>query len=278
MKKIITILIFTGITTNVFGMEYFKSLFQSKQVVPIQSTQTEATQHTKATVEVISLIDPINFQEASLNLIAAAKNNQIAGIIIIIQSGGGATSSFSVLHDLIKKISTIKPVVALVAGVACSCGYMIASAADYIFAHSFSELGSIGVMIELQKWKDTRIKVNVDAKMDPELFTAGKFKAIFNVYKTLSEEDRAYIQKIIEVEYQQFITLVAENRNLNRNEHEQWAEAKIFTAPEALELGLIDKIGTIFDAEAKILELIQQRNPDYLFANEIVTNLFPACA
>jgi protease-4 len=177
---------------------------------------------------------------------------------------------------LIKKTSTKKPVVALVAGWANSCGYMIASAADYIFAHSFSELGCIGVVQELAKYKEVKVTGNVEAKMDVELFTAGQFKAIFNAYKELSDEDRAHIQEGIEKGYQQFLNLVSQNRNLERNEYKNWAEAKIFIAPQALELGLIDEIGTIFEAEAKILELIRQRNPDCVFDNELTTNLLPA--
>lgn len=272
MKKIIAVLLLASVTTNVFGMEYLKNLFQSN-VVPAQSSQTKPI---KARIEVISLIDPIDFQQASLNLIATAKNNKIAGIILIIHSGGGPAGSFSVLHDLIKRISTIKPVIALVAGCACSGGYLIASAADYIFAHSFSEVGSIGVIIEATKFKNAEVTGDVKAKIDVELFTAGKFKGLFNPYKTLSEEDRAYIQKMIEADYRQFLMLISKNRNLNIDEATKWADAKIFNAPEALELGLIDEIGTIFDAECKILELVRQRNPNCLFDNNIVTNLLPA--
>lgn len=266
----ITSLLLIGITTNLFG-----SL--SEQQEPTQSGQTESNSKIRAKIEVILLANPINFQQASLSLIAAAKNNQISGVIIIIDSGGGSTGSFSVLHDLIKKVSTIKPVIALVAGCACSGGYMIASAANYIFAHSFSDIGNIGVMMEIPKYQDAKITGYVEAKMNVELFTSGKFKALFNPYKALSDEDRAYIQKTLENDYQHFIALVAKNRNLNQDEYEKWADAKSFSAPEALQLGLIDEIGTIFEVESKMLELVRERNPGCLFDDEITTNLFPAC-
>ena len=64
---------------------------------------------------------------------------------------------------------------------------------------------------------------------------------------------------------------MARNRNLSIDNHLDWADAKIFMGHEALKLGLVDEIGTLLDAEQKILELIKQKTSDTVFDNTIET-------
>lgn len=268
MKKIIALVLLFSATINSFGMEYLKNFFQIKV--------TRLNYPIKPRVEVIELVDPINFKESLISLLMAAKNNEVSGILLMVKSTGGHTAAFSVVHDVIKKIAKIKPVVALIMSSALSGGYMLASPAHYIIAHSCSDVGSIGVFAEREKHTDLKITDRaVEAKMEVELFSVGEFKTVYHPYGKLSDKDRKYIQENLEKVYQQFVSMVGQDRNLNCKDYKTWAEGKAFLAYEALELGLIDEIGTIFEAEAKILELIRQRNPDCVFDNEITTNLFP---
>src|SRR5437868_6925622 len=84
------------------------------------------------------------------------------------------------MEYLIKKITTIKPIVGLVCGSAYSCGYMIASATSYLMCSEGSNIGSIGAIVELQKFRDLHLAANpnnnLDAAIDVEIWTGGTYK------------------------------------------------------------------------------------------------------
>ena len=102
------------------------------------------------------------------------------------------------------------------------------------------------------------------------MFTAGEFKGYaFEYTKNLSEKERNYAQSYIDGIYKKFLDLVAKDRNLDLACSKEWAEGIVFLGEEALSLGLIDAIGTIFEAEKKILELIKFKNPTVLYADDI---------
>lgn len=209
--------------------------------------------------KMVHIGEEINFQEIMLNLRNVAHENEVQGVLLVIDNYGGRTSNFFMVHDLIKKISTLKPVVALVSGAALSGGYAIASAANYIVAGDFSELGSIGVILEAFRYVDPHVAGNVDAQLEVQVFQAGEFKGVCHRYKTMTNTERAYIREQINTIYKQFIATVARNRSLKIDDYKTWAEGKIFLAPEALKLGLIDQIGTVLEAENKLLDLMRKK-------------------
>ena len=106
---------------------------------------------------------------------------------------------------------------------------------------------------------------NIEANMDIELFQSGEFKGISAAYKQMSDNERAYMREYLD-SYQKFLTLVATDRNLNIEEYKVWAEGKIFLSDEALQLGLVDAVGTIFEAEEKMLELLQPTKSRHRFS------------
>ena len=270
MKKIILLLMLSGLPFSSFGMEYIKGYFSKKNEAPV----VEAIQPIKPSMGIIYINPDVDFKQVMSALVLAAKNKEIHGILLVIDNSGGSSSLFSALHDLIKRITLIKPVVALVVGGAFSGGYMIASAANYIIASSCAGIGSIGAVMELQKLKDAKIMGDVEAKMDIELIQAGEYKTITHAYKELSDHQRDYLQKAMNKLYKQFVHMVAVNRTLNEETYLEWADAKFFLAPEALELGLVDEIGTMFEAESKMIELISKKSPDSTFDTEIDQVIF----
>jgi protease-4 len=169
-------------------------------------------------------------------------------------------------------VTTIKPVVSLIAGSALSCGYLIASASDYIIAPSCGDIGNIGVLQMIQRFENPKIASDIVAGLDMKVFQAGEFKTLTNPYsKKLSENDKKYIQDELNKVYKQFLLLVAHNRGLHVKNHKVWADGRIFIPSEAISLGLIDKIGTAFEAEEKLCELIRKKNPAQTYADSIET-------
>lgn len=210
-----------------------------------------------------------DLKQLTLQIISAVKDSAIKGIILLINCRGGSMTTFSMLHDTIKKARQFKPIVAVVTH-AVSGGYLITAPADYVIAHSCSEVGSIGVIMELKHFKNACLMGDgLEAEYNSILFKAGEFKDIYQSYGRgeLSEKEKSYLQKGVDDAYDAVVALVAEDRGLNKEEADIWANAKEFMAHEALELGLIDQIGTLFDAEEKIVELIQTKAyksyPDY---------------
>lgn len=223
----------------------------------------------KPKIAVITLVEDFDISQAMFQLTVAAKDKDIAGISLIIDCNGGSAAHFSALHDLIKKVCLKKPVVGLVIGSALSAGYLIASATHYIIAQSVSNIGSIGAIAEIHKYKEPKITGNIDAKLEVELFHAGEYKAIYHPYQNLTEQERAYLQADIQKSYETFLKLVSQNRKLDLNTYKTWAEGKCHLAADALQMGLIDEIGTIFEAESKLIEMLRVRNPDLIYDNEV---------
>ncbi len=211
----------------------------------------------------IAINDEIKFFQVAQHLVNVAKNPTFDGVILVINNNGGSLGAFSVIHDLIKKVNKSKPIIAVVGQGALSCGYLIASATQYIFAHTLSDIGAIGVIRQISRYKQAKIKENdLEAEMQVNLLYAGEFKVDTHVFaKDLSDEQKKVLQDNLNFVYGKIVDMVAENRNLKRDTYKVWAEGKKFLAPRALELGLIDQIGTIFDAEEKVRELVVKKNP-----------------
>lgn len=251
----------------IFSMQYIHYL--EKLLVSMRRPAAQEVKPPLQKVKFISIGENPNITYVASQIIGAVKDPAIKGIILAINNSGGSSSVYTMLHDTIKKACAFKPIIGIVTN-AYSAGYLIASATDYIIAHNCSGIGNIGAICEIIHYKAPRIQRQdgIHADITVDTFKAGEFKGLLNAYHgEFSEKERAYLQKGIESSYELFVSMVAEDRSLDKNNAHEWAEAKDFLAYEALKLGLIDKIGTMFDAEAKIAELIKTKTyppyPDY---------------
>ena len=227
-----------------------------------RTDRVRCQQPNTAEIAVLKIIDPFDSLDISNHLYTLAKDPNIDGIVLLIHSYGGAFISFFLVHDMIKKVSTIKPVISYIVGGALSCGYLIVSASDYIIAHQGAEIGFIGSYLEVSRYKKPKITGNIKSELQVEVFTDCKLKEIFSPYASnLTDEQRAYVQKLTVSAGERFKKTIAQNRELNIENSHEWADGKYFQAPEALELNLIDKVGTFFDVEEIMLKLLKDRNP-----------------
>lgn len=239
-----------------YGMHYVKNLFSTTENRPTSQDDQEIQE-----IKFIYLGQDPDIKQITFQLITAAKDPSIKGVILLINNNGGSMSNYSMLHDTIKKMRSFKPVVAVVIR-AFSAGYIVASAADYIIAHRCAEVGSIGVILEIKHFKNPLIQQDgIETQFTSTLFKGGEFKDIYHAYGRgeLSEKEITYLQQNVEISYNEIVSLIAENRSLSINNAEAWANAKTFIAHTALDLGLIDQIGTLFEAEEKIMELLSRK-------------------
>lgn len=190
----------------------------------------------------------------STQLTKLFKDPQIKAIMLKIDcNGSSAGTGYAIYHEITElKKKFHKPVIALVENICASGGYWIACATDHIIAPSTAIVGSIGVTFQyLFEFPKLLEQYNIGYNS----IAAGKYKAIGDHFKTMTDDEKALLQSVIDDTYEQFTQSVAQSRNLSIETIDTWANGKIFTGYQAQKLGLIDQIGSLQDA----IEIIKQK-------------------
>lgn len=172
----------------------------------------------------------------------AQKDASIKAIVIRINSpGGSAFASDEMAHEIIA-CKKIKPVIVSFGDVSASGGYYMGCVADSIFALPNTITGSIGVFALLpntEKLFGNTLGLNYQA------VELGDLSAGWRPDRPLSEKEQQNMQKMINSIYDDFITTVSEGRKLSKGRVSELAEGRVYTAEDALPLGLIDGLGGI---------------------------------
>ena len=175
-------------------------------------------------------------------------------LILRINSPGGSVYESDEVYTALKKYKekAKKPVWAYFASLAASGGYYIGCAADTIVANRNTLTGSIGV-IAGQFLDLTALMAKHGIKH--EMIHAGRNKTMGSFSEPVTEEQRAIMQSIADECYEQFVSLVAENRKLDLAAVKELADGRIYTAAQAKARGLVDDIATFDEA----VELLKER-------------------
>jgi protease-4 len=187
----------------------------------------------------------ISSDRISKALRQARRDSSVKAIVFRINSGGGSALASEVIWREMDLASKVKPVVASFGDVAASGGYYIAAPADTIMALPVTITGSIGVFALLpiiEQFLDKKLGVNVDvAKTNP----SADFGSLF---RPVTEDERQLIEHMVERIYDDFVRHVSEGRNMSPEEVDAIGQGKVWSGANALENGLIDLQGGIFDA------------------------------
>lgn len=187
----------------------------------------------------------------SKNLHKFFKDDSIKAILIRMDCPGSAAGTGEALYNEILSLKKdfAKPIVVLVENVCASGGYNIACATDYIIAPSSAVIGSIGTLFpNLFQLKEfiTQFKIEYTP------IASGQYKTSTDPFTDMTPEQTAMLQGVSDDAYSQFIQEVAQARKLSINKTQEWANGKIFTGHQALKLGLIDEVGSAYNATAII--------------------------
>ena len=284
MKKVVSIVLFTLLIGQIHagseaynGCTFTTSSSNWKIILPIvglivalpaiKQVQNNLYMSKNTIIGVIDIEGTINDSSIYLNKLENfAKNPFIKAIILRINSLGGNAGTSEIISREIEIIKRIKPIVAMVENVCASAAYQIASACDSIIAPAGATIGSIGTVLSLGKYEESPVTIDygnigvaIGGKFRPEYIKSGKFKVAGSPYLELSEEERAYFQKYVDDGYKTFCEYVAVKRGLDLSKLSEWADAKIFTGKQALDIQLIDKIGALTETKRTIIDLIQSR-------------------
>lgn len=193
-------------------------------------------------IEGLILDDP-----AVIDTIAAlAEESRVKALVVRIDSPGGTFVGGEGLFRALRAVAEVKPVVAVMGTVATSAGYMVAIAADRIFAHQGTVTGSIGVMMQTTDITGLLDKLGVSA----EAIKSAPLKATPSPLEPLTDKARAAAQNIIDDMHELFTGMVAERRGLNSEQRRRVADGRVYSGRQALALRLVDAIGGEREARA----------------------------
>ena len=175
----------------------------------------------------------------------ARDDDSIKAIVIRINSPGGSVSATQELGIEMKKVRLAgKPIIVSMGDVAASGGYWLAALADKVYANPSTLTGSIGVYMPYSNWEELYKKIGVHQ----EKIKSGVHKDILAPERQMTVAERAIIQTMVDDMYDQFVTVVAEGRNMDQARVRQLADGRIYTGKQAKELGLVDELGNFYDA------------------------------
>lgn len=221
--------------------------------------------------------------EVKNQLILATDNADIKGVVLEIDSPGGTIyGSQAILEGVTYyKETTGNPVVAFVKGSAASGGYWAAIGADYIMADYGSSVGSIGVLLGPIKYYDGLIAedgglffggVETSREIDAYYITSGEGKDAGSPYRELTAKEISIFQEGSDNEYDEFVRLVSENRDLTVNEIRNEIGAHVYDNKTAIEIGLMDETGSQSTAYNKAAELAELDGFSVVYqSNEVTT-------
>ena len=206
-------------------------------------------------------IDGLMYNEQAENvhrqLQAARSDRNVKGLIVRVNSPGGTISASDQIYQQIRKYRTDKgkPVIAFMQSTAASGGYYASVACDEIIAEPTAITGSIGVLMghfvfgELLKDK---------LGIMPVFLTMGEKKDWPSSFRPPTDQELQYVrERLLKPAYDRFVEVVQEGRAkvLSPDQAKALADGSIYVAPQALDVGLIDKVGYLDDA----IDLITSR-------------------
>ncbi|MFC3866916.1 signal peptide peptidase SppA [Helicobacter equorum] len=173
------------------------------------------------------------------------KNSSIQGVLLVIDSPGGSVSASIEVADLIKELGQDMPVVAYVQGSMASGSYYGGMYASEIVANRGALIGSIGVIFS--GYNIAHLLENLG--IQEQVLKKGEYKEVGTMSRQWSAQEREFLDNLLSEQYAMFVNDVKTARGDKLSQDSQaFAQGKIFSAKTALQLGLIDKIGSLQEA------------------------------
>lgn len=244
---------------NIPGMPTPKAKMTEKVQVEAKGTSGGKIVHLDLE-GVISSMNTGGFLENALPSVEGIKNSleqaladsDVKAIVLRINSPGGEVTASDILYAAVKKAAEQKPVIVYMDSVAASGGYYIACGATKVIASETTLTASIGVIMASTNYHELFNKVG----LAPQTFTSGAFKDTLSGSRPMREDEKAYIQGLVDTMYDRFLSIVSEARKVPKDIlRNTVADGRVVTGRQALDAKLVDQIGYIEDAYTLAREL-----------------------
>ena len=172
-------------------------------------------------------------------------DSSVKAVVLRVASPGGSVLASEKIRNEIDLLRKEKPVIASYGSYAASGGYWISNSCNKIYSDPSTLTGSIGVfsMIpDLSKTAKDILKVNVTS------VGSSRHSDMFSLIRPLDAQEVAYMQKSVNDIYDAFLANVSEGRDMSTEEIDKIAQGRVWTGADALKIGLVDEIGSLYDA------------------------------
>ena len=180
------------------------------------------------------------------------EEKQFPALLLRIDSPGGTVGDSQEIYTALKRLREKVKIVASFGNISASGGVYIGMGADYIMANPGTITGSIGVILRGNNLEKLLDRVGVSFKV----IKSGPYKDILAFDRELTEPEKGILQELIDVSYGQFVNTVAEARRLSADTVRSFADGRIFTGEQAVQLGVVDRLGSEDDARRWAAELV----------------------
>ena len=195
----------------------------------------------------------------------AARDERVRALIVAIDSPGGTMAGGEALHAALARVAERKPVVAVMGATAASAGYMAALPAHRVIARDSTVTGSIGVLLQSFDLSELMERAGVRS----QAITSGPLKDQPSLFRPLTPEGRAALDRVIQDLHAQFVGMVAAGRRMDPAQARALADGRVLTGRQALEAGLVDAIGG--EREARAWLAAERQVPETLPIRDVET-------
>lgn len=203
----------------------------------------------------------------------AKEDSAVVGVLFEVNSPGGSVVPSQEIYDEVKQVRAVKPVVVYVREMAASGAYYSSASATKIIANRGSLIGSIGVIMQGLE-ADKLIQF---LKINPVTIKTGSLKDTGSPMRPMTDNDKKYLQELINATRSEFALDVKNGRGASEQTMSFMSDGRVVLAPQALELKLIDNIGSKDFALEEIAKLAKQKKVPELFYYENIdsfSNIF----
>lgn len=234
---------------------HFKTMLFLLLLVLIFGSQDELKTPNLAIVKLEGEI--LNVEEILENIDKAQNDENIKGVLLHVDSPGGALAPSIELSMAVKRLAEKKPVVAYAGGSMTSGSYYASIWSNYIIANPGAFIGSIGVLFQAPNVAELAKKLGISE----QVLSAGEYKQMGTFTREWTPKERGALKSLIDDAYDLFVKDVATARGLNLAKPDEFANAQVFIASKALNVHLIDEIGSLASAKSKVEELANITHP-----------------
>jgi protease-4 len=213
----------------------FKPKFR-KQIARIEITGVIASKTRKRVLEALKTVEERKFP----------------ALLLRIDSPGGTVGDSQEIYSTLKRLREKVKIVASFGNISASGGVYIGMGAEHIMANPGTITGSIGVILRGNNLERLLQKIGISFKV----IKSGPYKDILAFDRELTQPEQNILQELIDISYHQFVQTIAEARSLAVEKVQSFADGRIFTGQQAMELGIVDRLGTEEDARRWVTELV----------------------